>query len=501
MKQPVKKLKRLSMMAGIFLLTSCGGGDGETPVAVAVKAQPTAIAPPVNYARELSREFARVSREVTPAVVQISAIKNAPRRAQKEEPAEKSEGKESATPEKGDSEKDSGIPFQDPREFGLQGQGTGVIVDNDGHILTNFHVVVDADEVLVQTSDKSSYKAGILGRDPRSDLAVLEIKDADFLAAKLGDSDKLEIGEWVVAMGNPFGLGQTITAGIVSAKGRSIIGGQQFEDFIQTDAAINPGNSGGPLVNLDGEVVGINTAIFSRSGGYMGIGFAIPINMAKEVMRKLILEGKIIRGSLGVLMGDLNPFIARSLGYHEKDGAIVLDVEKDGPSGGKLEKRDIIVEYNGQHIVDFKQLRDAIAASKPGSQASVGFVRKGQRMTTEIKLGELSADDHKSGHEEKGPAAENLLPKAGLKAVPATKEQREKLQIEDNKGVAVRSVEAGSAADRAGLREGDLIMEADGKAITGVEDLQSAVTKQGLRLGVKLLVKSKEGPREAVLKE
>ena len=279
-----------------------------------------------------------------------------------------------------------------------QGMGSGVIVSRDGLVLTNNHVVADADELTVVLSDDRELAAELVGADPKSDIAVIRIKDkaaaAKLTPVALGDSAKLEVGEWVMAIGSPFGLKQTVSAGIVSAIGRGNVGIVDYEDFVQTDAAINPGNSGGPLVNLDGRVVGINTAIASRTGGNNGVGFAIPVNMARAVMDQLVDHGGVTRGYIGVFIGNLDEELARSFGYQGKAGVLVQDVAADGP-GAKagLAAGDIVMERDGKAVSDVSAFRNGIAAARPGTKVSLGVWRSGKRVNLAVTLGELPDDD------------------------------------------------------------------------------------------------------------
>jgi len=282
------------------------------------------------------------------------------------------------------------IPEEQMKQTSL---GSGVVVSEDGYILTNNHVVADAEEILVIFLNKEKYEAKIIGRDPKTDLALIKIKlDKPIPAARLGDSDKLRVGDWVVAIGNPFGLGSTVTAGIVSAKGR-IIGAGPYDNFIQTDASINPGNSGGPLFNLDGEVIGINTAIATRSGGNVGIGFAIPINMAKSVMSQLKEKGKVIRGWLGVVIQVITPEIKEKFSLETTEGALVGEVSKGSPAEkGGLKRGDVIISFDGKRVKEMPSLPPMVAATPVGKKVEIIVIRKGKEMRLTVKVGELEEE-------------------------------------------------------------------------------------------------------------
>jgi len=269
--------------------------------------------------------------------------------------------------------------------------GSGVIISKDGIILTNYHVISGADTIKVILNNKEEFNAKIIGSDPKTDIAVLQIKANNLPIAKLGNSDKIEVGHWAIAIGNPFGLSQTITLGIISAKGRSNLRLVDYENFIQTDAAINPGNSGGALVNIDGEVIGINTAIFSRSGGYQGIGFAIPINMAKKVMKALFENGQITRGWLGVYIQPLTNSIKRKLDLEIKSGVLVGNVTQNSPaSKAGIRKGDIITQYKNEKIYDVNQLRNLVASTPVGEKIKIYANRNGNSRIFKVKIGKLS---------------------------------------------------------------------------------------------------------------
>ena len=366
--------------------------------------------------------------------------------------------------------------FNVPDEQVRQGLGSGVIVNSDGYIITNNHVVQDADELQVSIG-KDTYDAEIIGRDPESDLAVIKIEGRNLNAIKLGDSDDLDVGEWVLAIGNPFAavLDQTVTAGIVSAKGRTNLtqGQIPFEDFIQTDAAINPGNSGGALVNMKGELVGINTMIYSSSGGNVGIGFAIPINLAKNVMEQLIDSGKVARGWLGVYIRTLDEDMAEALGLDEPKGALVNEVTANSPAEkAGLEEADVILQVEGKDIEDSGDLMNTIANYAPGTSVDLLVWRDSREKRVTLKLGERPTEDSLVSEEVKD--VENLL---GLDVDNLTRENMRRFQVdyEDEEGVLVVGVERGSAAAKEGIRPGDLIKSVNRKSVKSVSDFNESI--------------------------
>ncbi len=364
-------------------------------------------------------------------------------------------------------------PQPEEREFRQQGLGSGVIVSTDGYILTNNHVIDDADTVYVRLMDDKTVPAKIVGADPKTDIALLKVEEKNLPAIKMGDSDKLQVGEWVLAIGSPMSpnLAHTVTSGIVSAKGRSNVGLADYEDFIQTDAAINPGNSGGALINLDGELVGINTAIATRSGGFQGIGFAVPVNMAKFVMESLIKHGTVVRGYLGVYIQDIDETMAKAMKLPGTEGALVSDVTEDSPAAkAGIKQGDVILEMNGEKVKSTTQLRNTIAATMPGTEIKLKIWRDGKEKTIEVKLGKLESDKTTPETEEK---LESLF---GFKVKPFNSELAEKYQIEGKRsGVVVTEVKPGSNAARAGLREGDLIVAINRNKIKSLEDFNKAV--------------------------
>lgn len=370
-----------------------------------------------------------------------------------------------------------------PREFQQQGLGSGVIVTSDGYIITNNHVVEGADELNVSLPDKRTFKATVIGTDPKTDVAVVKIEASNLPVLPWGDASQLQVGEMVLAVGNPFGLNQTVTMGIISAVGRANMGIVDYEDFIQTDAAINPGNSGGALVNLKGELIGINSAIFSRNGGFMGIGFAIPSNMAKSVMQSLIKHGKVIRGWLGVSIQDVTPDLAKEFGATENTGALVGDVLEDSPaSKAKLERGDIMTAYNGVPVRDSNHLRGLVAETPPGTTARLSVLRDKKPLDLTITIGELPKELAKASRDGSGKGDHAL---AGLTVENARQSGRSKA----SSGVVVTDIEPESSAERAGLQKGDIIHEINRKPIKDVKDFERLTSQLAPRSRVLLLVK------------
>ncbi len=372
-----------------------------------------------------------------------------------------------------------------PRQQKQRSLGSGFILSHDGLILTNNHVVENAEEIVVQTADDKEYKAKVVGRDSKTDLAVIKIdadKSDDLKPVVLGNSDELRVGDWIFAVGNPFGLSNTVTAGIVSAKSR-FIGQGSYDDFIQTDAAINPGNSGGPLVNLKGEVVGINSAIFSRSGGNIGIGFAIPINLAKELLPQLQEKGRVTRGWLGVYIQRVTPEIAESLKLDKSRGALVADVMADTPAAeAGIEVGDVIVEFDGHAVKESTDLPLIVARTPIGKAADVKIIRNGKTQTVSVTIGELKDEEvqvAKGSSAELGMAVQNLTP-----------EIAESLGVDaKTKGVVVASVEPGSPADEAGLQRGDVVLEVNRQSVENEGAYGRAIKKIEKGKSVLLLVR------------
>jgi serine protease Do len=380
-----------------------------------------------------------------------------------------------------------GFPAPKDDEYLIEGAGSGVIVSKDGYILTNNHVVESAEEITVRTYDGKEYDGELIGTDPRTDLAVIKVDGNNLPAAELGNSDEIEVGEWVLAIGNPFQLSHTVTAGIVSAKGRANVGLADYEDFIQTDAAINPGNSGGALVNLEGEVIGINTAIATRTGVYSGVGFAIPINMAKAIMEQLIKTGKVTRGWLGLYIQPITPELKEQFDLPNEDGALVSEVVKGGPSEkAGLERGDVVIEFNGTHIRDSNQLRMMAAGTEIGTKVKVKVIRDGREKVFTVKIGELPEEDV-GGVFEPRSSEQKMSDKMGFSVKNLNDAAREQLGLEPGtKGVVVDSVKQTSDAYQNGLRRGDVIVEVDGEPVNDVNDYEANVL--GLDEGDKVLL-------------
>jgi len=378
----------------------------------------------------------------------------------------------------------------------LVGQGSGFIISKDGYVLTNSHVVGDADKVTVTLQDGRVFNAKKIASDSRSDVAVVKIDGDHLTALPLGDSDSLVAGEWVVAVGNPFGLSHTVTAGIVSAVGRSSVGIADYEDFIQTDAAINPGNSGGPLIDLEGKVVGMNTAIVSGAGGNVGVGFAIPINMAKTISDQLIAKGSVTRGHLGVIVQDLTPDLAASFGLEAHDGVVVSQVLDDSPAAkAGLRRSDVILELDGKAVTGGVDLRNDVAMTAPGKKVRLTVQRDGKKRTIDVTIAPLPEQESVASAAEEG-SMDNL----GLSVQDLTPELAQRLGVSEKSGVVVTGVEAGSAADLAGMRAGEVILEANRHPVNNTGELEKALARSKNDDTVLLLLKDRDYSRFVVLK-
>ncbi|MDX9715577.1 MAG: DegQ family serine endoprotease [Dissulfurispiraceae bacterium] len=455
-----KKLLKslLFIAAGIFigwLVFSYFGSSRVKPYQVFSPKAP-------GYITDSSRAFSETVRAVSPAVVNISSTKTI---------------RKQMNPF--DDFFDFLAPFPDSRSKRReQSLGSGVIVSGDGYIVTNNHVVEKSDDIKVTLFDKRVFRAKVIGSDPKTDIAIVKINAKDLPVIPVGDSDRLQVGEFVLAIGNPFGLSHTVTMGIISAVGRADVGIADYEDFIQTDAAINPGNSGGPLVNVKGELIGINTAIFSKTGGYQGIGFAVPSNMVKLVMNQLLKEGKVTRGWIGVAIQELTPELGHKFGLKNGGGALVNDVVKGGPAQkAGLMRGDIIIDLNGKKIKDVATLRNAVSQTKIGSTVSMTILRAGREMTLSVSILELPADA-----EDAGPSSppsinsfENIF--AGMAVMDLNPAVRKQLGIDkDEKGVVILRIDP-SLSEETGLRKGDVIQEIDKQRIENVNDFNRIISK------------------------
>ncbi|SFP90674.1 serine protease Do [Nitrosomonas cryotolerans] len=371
------------------------------------------------------------------------------------------------------------------------GQGSGFVfaaknglISDKTYILTNNHVVANADRIRVKFQDGREYDATVTGHDPQSDVAVIEIKAGNLPVLPLSDSSELEVGEWVVAIGNPFGLSHTLTVGVVSAKGRTSLGINDYEDFIQTDAAINPGNSGGPLVNLNGEVVGINTAIFSRSGGYMGVGFAIPINLAQSIANQLIEKGEVTRGYLGIVIQPLTTDLAESFGIQSNQGILIAQVSDNSPADkAGLRQGDVIIAYRGKPVKDTGHFRNQVSLTPPGKKEQLTILREGKKKNLTITISELAKDD--SVAVDSTESTEDI----GLTVQTLTPQLAEQLGIEPTPGVVVTKVQPGSIAAMAGIESGSVILQVNQQVIKNATEFKTMIKKSDDKRRVLLLIR------------
>lgn len=390
-------------------------------------------------------------------------------------------------------------PNSQPRKRQQYGAGSGFIISEDGHILTNNHVVENAEKITVTLSDNQEVEAELVGADPQSDVALIKISVSNPLPTiPLGDSEALEVGEWVIAIGNPFGLSQTVTVGVVSAKGRSRVGINEYENFIQTDAAINPGNSGGPLLNIHGEVVGINSALYSRTGGYMGIGFAIPINMVKSIEEQLQKHGKVTRGWLGVAIQDVDENLAESFGLEKAEGILVSETQPDSPADtAGIKQGDVLLSLNDVALKDVADLRNRVALIVPGTEVTINLIREGKPLDMDVKIGEQPADFGKVAQKK---TTDNALGDFGLVVQDLTKDLAEQFGYQDREGVIVSEVLPGSPAEQSGFKTSQLIEEVNKVRITSVADLQQVLSQSTDSGRVLLRVRSGEYSQYVVLR-
>ena len=475
--------------AGVILGLVIASDLGWLPIGHAVleapsAPKPAAVAPPPSGG--FDRNFVEVAKAVTPSVVNISTTRI------------------SRLPEGHNFG-----PFDDPffrRFFGDElfrrfeapkdrrerSLGSGVIADSSGHIITNNHVVAKADEIRVLLSDKRELKAKVVGTDPKTDIAVIKVDAKDLPILPWADSDKLQVGEYVLAIGNPFGLNQTVTMGIVSAVGRANVGIAEYEDFIQTDAAINPGNSGGALVNARGELIGINTAIFSQNGSYMGIGFAVPSNMVRSVMEQLVKGGKVVRGYLGVSIQELTQDLAKQFGTADIKGVLVSDVLADSPAKrAKLERGDVIIEFDGHAVENPTQFRNLVAATPIGKKVRIKLLRDGKSRELDVTIAEqpktiAQSDSAGDDGEETSPAG--AFAGLDMRELTAELAQRFSLPRGEKGGVIVARIADGSPAGEAGLQVGDVITEVNRKPTASLRDFQKVAASLGFKEPALVLV-------------
>jgi serine protease Do len=434
--------------------------------------------------KQSANAFSQVAKSAIPAVVSIQIKKS----------------KESLDP---NSQEDLlryffGIPPQQQRkrfkpqeELEPAGQGSGFVISEDGYILTNNHVVGGAKEIEVKFSDGKVLDAKLIGADEKSDVAVIKVEGNGFPTLKLGNSDQLEIGDWAIAIGNPFGLSTTLTVGVISAKGRANMGITDYEDFIQTDAAINPGNSGGPLLDIDGKVIGINTAIYSRSGGYMGIGFAIPIKMALNIKDHLIKYGKVVRGKVGVYISEISEKIAKKFSLKASQSGILVAEVIRGSSGEKagLKAGDIVLKINGTQIANSAQFRNQISLTPIGQKVTLSILREGQAMDIAVEIEAMDGDPKKVNAQK-----EISLETYGLNVQELTAKLARRLGLDpDETGVVISEIEPDSLAEAAGLRPGQLIKKVNQVTVNSVEDFEQVVKESDGSL--LLLVSDRRGTR------
>jgi len=527
----VMALLAAALLGGGYFAGTSGVLTADTGLA---QAPPPAISPAdpsLAHANALSEAFRASAERVVPAVV---AIQNESKpRMVRRETNPRGEGPRGQAPRGNRPQLPEGFGEMDPlfkrffedvpglggrgfegRGFGdgfdempsipRQSAGSGVIIDPSGIILTNNHVVAGGGKITVKLHDGREYVATDVKTDPNTDVAVIRIKANGSLPyAELGDSDKMQIGDWVLALGQPFGLQDTVTAGIISAKDRGI-GMMRHEEFLQTDAAINPGNSGGPLVNLRGQVIGVNTAISSRSGGFEGIGFAVPVNVARWVADQLVKDGKVQRAYLGVGIQPLDQDLADQLGVATPGGALVTDVQPDSPAAaGGLKAQDVITSFNGTPIASHRQLSAVVGRTPIGKSVPVVVFRDGRETKLNVTVREAPANYGVPVDDETEPeqqAEGQKFDKLGLEVAPLTRDVAQQLGLKDVSGVVITGVEPGSAAERAGLEASMAIVQVGRQNVKSVEEFEAAIAKGSLDKGILILVKSAEGSRYVVLK-
>ncbi|MEC4891243.1 MAG: DegQ family serine endoprotease [Nitrospira sp.] len=474
-------------VGSIVALTAVGAvllwGGHSLPSSLASSGPPVSVNQGALSVAPASNGFAEVAKAVTPAVVNITTVTGEKISEGRTVPDELRERMEEFFGGPGGPSGPRGFRGPqgpgEPREHRGGGQGSGVIVSADGYVLTNNHVIEGAREVTVTLPDKREFKGRIVGADPKTDLAVVKIDGQNLPTVLWGDATKLQVGEYVLAVGNPFGLNSTVTLGIVSALGRGRMGITQYEDFIQTDAAINPGNSGGALVNTRGELVGINTAIFSQTGGYQGVGFAVPTSMGKPIYESLIKTGKVVRGYLGVGIQDLSQDLAKSFGIKDAKGALVSDVKEESPADhAGLKQGDIIQSYQGTPVEDAVALQRLVTRTAVGAKVPVTVIRDGREKELTVTIAE-QPDTMKIAKAEK-PEADYAF--AGVAVQDLDRETAKELGIKGKaQGVVVTGVEPDSGGEKAGLMPGDVIREINRQPVKSVREFEkvSSAVKKG----------------------
>ncbi|EEF62733.1 DegQ family serine endoprotease [Pedosphaera parvula] len=466
---------RVSLLAGALVVAGSSlavnhlvmANDAPKVTTVALNVNDT----PVQRDGRFGTSFAPVVKKVAPSVVKVevtSKSKNMdlPNSPYPDEDFLRRFFGDQFNPRGGAGPNRGGRTMRSPKQYGL---GSGVIVNKDGYILTNNHVVEDADEIKVSLNDGREFTAKVIGRDPKTDIAVIKIDAKDLPPITIADSDKIEVGDISLAIGNPFGIGQSVTMGIISATGRGNVG-VDYEDFLQTDAAINPGNSGGALVDADGRLIGINTAILSRSGGYQGVGFAVPINLARNVMESLIKNGRVVRGFLGVSIQDLNPSLSKTFKLPDEKGALVGDVSPDSPAlKAGIKSGDVILTFNNKPVSDSRHLKLQVAQTTPGSSVPVKVLREGKEQTLKVLLKELPGSE-KTERADNGNSNDNDA-LHGVAVADLDNQARNQLGVPKNlEGAAVSDVDQDSAAYEAGLRPGDIIQEINRQPVHNADE-------------------------------
>lgn len=444
--------------------------------------------------KQTSRAFATIAKEVSPAVVNIHSDQMAS--SDLAEVTDQDIELEDIPPQLLEMFKQFNPNAQ---RQPVMRQGSGFIISQDGYIVTNNHLVQNANRITVKLLNNEEYAAKVIGTDPQTDIAVIKISAKNLPIVQLGDSDKTDVGEWVVALGNPFGLSHSLSAGILSAKGRSSVGLADYENFLQTDAAINPGNSGGPLLDLDGKVVGINTAIFSRSGGYMGIGFAIPINMANNIIDQLIKKGNVVRGYLGVKIQPMTADLATSFGLKTNKGILVAQVEPGAPADkAGIKQGDIIVSLDGKPVLNIGDFRNNIATGAPESPHTLEIIRNNNTLKVQAVIGNLNQSITSNKLEKEDP---QIFGKIGLSVQTITEEIAGKLGVKPGEGIVVSSVKPGSLSHIAGLARGSVILEVNREKVNDLKKFKSTIETAVKEKKVLLLVQDPQyGTRYVVIK-